>query len=577
MASRSNGASACDVLVVGGGLAATMAAISAAQSGVKVTMLVKGEVGSSGSSARAGGQIAASFGHTSTAKGEPSDDAETHIFDTLQVGCGLCSEEHVRALAEDAPAGVRELERLGVPFSKTDDGRFYQLKLLGNSRPRACSVIGGGPALMRILRKRLEALGVRLVENAAVVGLLSIDGQILGARASGMSSGQRSTVYSKATVVATGGPTGLFRSVSGDNRNTGDGLIIGYEAGAQLANLEFVEFTLIFRVRGKILAMAGLAPFLGRGCTLINRFEENFMERYYPPEILERAGRAEMLRAVVHETAEKRAPISIECSALSEPVWDEFERSQGSSILAKIREAGGNCRDEPIEVVPAAHSLLAGLVTDAKAATRIKGLWAAGECATGVHGAARLPGNGLAACLVFGRRAGRNAAHFALDSSNTAPFFDKDFPIFNEAGNSDTAPKTLDSLRSEISELAEGALGVIREPNRMLDAEKRFGEIQAQMADGADIRGSVGAAQVRHLATLGELMASAALRRKESRGLHFRSDIARSRRTWLKWLVVDKSPSGGTPEWHYRTVPNCRSNKKGKLRTRSESATTSAA
>lgn len=543
----------CHVLIVGGGFAATMAAIAAAEAGADVIMVVKGEVGASGSSARAGGVIAASLCHPEVDAPAAPDDIATHIDDTLRVGCGLCSNGHVRALAEDAPVGIRELERLGVPFSKTENGQLYLLQLPGNTRPRGCSVVGGGPALMEILRDRLEESGVQLLENTAVTRLLTKDGQVVGARTQSVSGQTSSTIWCGATVLATGGATGLFTTVSGDNRNTGDGLALGYEAGAELANLEFVEFTLVYKIRGRVLAMAGLAPFLSRGCTLVNRHGERFMEQYYPPDVLERAGRPEMLRAVLQETQKGRSPVCIECSALSQSVWEEFERSQGQSILRKIRDAGADYRNEPIEVVPAQHSVLAGLVTDANAATCIQGLWAAGECATGVHGAARLSGNGLSACLVFGRKAGRNAALFALDRTNmrSAPTELVDGSCGDEAARPYQGRP--DSFREEISALAEDALGVVRDPGRLRAARARFREIRVSATGVAPPNGPLASLQVAHLAMLGELMAEAALQRKESRGLHFRTDSASTNETWRKWLVVRKSPGSGMPIWSYHS------------------------
>ena len=543
----------CQVLVVGGGLAATMAAITAAEDGADVLMVVKGEVGASGSSARSGGIIAASLCRPAIDASAARDDIAAHIDDTLRVGCGLCSDGHVHALAEDAPVGIRELERLGVSFSKTGDGQPHLLKLPGNTRPRGCSVIGGGPALMDILRRRLEELPVRLVENTAVTGLSTQDGCVVGARAQSLSSDSSWTIRSGATVLATGGAPGLFATVSGDDRNAGDGLVLGYEAGAELANLEFVEFTLVYKIRRRVLAIAGLAPFLGRGCTLVNRRGERFMEQYYTPDVLERAGRPEMLRAVLQEIEKGHSPICIECSALSQSVWEEFERSQGQSILRKIRDAGADYLNEPIEVVPAQHSLLAGLVTDTDARTCVPGLWAAGECATGVHGAARLSGNGLSACLVFGRRAGRNAAFFALDRAKTistpSEFVDGSCDDEPTQWN----PERLSSLREEIRALAEDALGVLRDPTRLRAAKARFYEIRTSVADSTLPRHSLAVLEVVHLAMLGELMVEAALQRKESRGLHFRTDAASTNETWRKWLVVRKRSGNGMPIWSYNT------------------------
>ena len=312
-------------------------------------MVAKGEVGASGSSARAGGVIAASLCHPAGDTSAAHDDIAAHIDDTLRAGCGLCSNGHVRALAEGAPIGIRELERLGVPFSKTENGQLHLLQLPGNTQPRGCSVVGGGPALMDILRDRLEELGVGLLENTAATGLLTQEGRVVGARAQNVLGNNACTIWSGATVLAAGGATGLFATVSGDKRNTGDGLTLGYQVGAELANLEFVEFTLVYKIEARILAMAGLAPFLSRGCTLVNRYGERFMEHYYPPDVLERAGRPEMLRAVLQETENGRSPICIECSALSQSVWRnsrEVRANQyyGRSVMRVLTTATSRLR-----------------------------------------------------------------------------------------------------------------------------------------------------------------------------------------------------------------------------------------
>jgi len=531
----------CDVLVIGGGLAATMAAITAAQEGASVIMAIKGRHGQSGSSSRAGGIIAAAFGHVGI-KGEALEDCpENHAADTLKVGCGLNSRDHVRVLAQDAPDGVRELERLGVPFSKTDDGRFVQLQAPGNASPRACSVIGAGQNMMAVLGAQLKTHSVRLLEDTTALKLFKHGNHVTGAHAASILEPSRWNISAKATVLASGGATGIFPTLSGDPTNTGDGLILGYNAGAQLANLEFIEFTLIFQVRGTVLPIAGLAPFTSRGARMIDRDGAPVLERYYSEREIQSLGRAEMLRAVVSETAAGRAPVALDCHHFSQPVWSEFEHSQGSAVLDKIRDAGCDYRREPIGVLPAAHSILAGLVIDQNGLTGVTGLWAAGECATGIHGAARLSGNGLGACLVFGRRAGRNAARFAATETQPPPFAGRN--------DGDTAPPAMllpeevQECRAEIRTLAEQSLGVIRDGRCLAKAERRFREIHEQLALAPALTG------MSHLAALGALMAGAALRREESRGLHFRTDHANGKASWLKWLVVTKNPSDGKPVW----------------------------
>jgi succinate dehydrogenase/fumarate reductase flavoprotein subunit len=531
-----------DVLVIGGGLAASMAAIAARQSGARVAMVVKGKLAESGSSSKAAGVFAAAFNHGAGQDGMLQDGIDLHVADTLAIGCELSSEPHARALAEDATEGVRELERLGVAFSKTADGRFHQVKLVGNTRHRGCSVVGSGQALMQTLRQRLIELGVTLLEDSAATKLVVRDGEVLGARVRSLNDAEEKTVFAAGTVIATGGATGLFRTVSGDARNTGDGLAIAYEAGAELANPEFVEFTLIFKVGRRLLPIAGLSPLVGRGARPINRLGERFLEPRYSAQELASLGRAELLRAVVEEIGAGRGPVYLECSQIDEAAWHEFEYS-GAAFLNKLREAGQDYRNDPIEVVPAAHSILFGFVTSADAKTSLDRLWAAGECAAGVHGAARLSGNGLTAGLVFGRRAGRAAAGAAPlpDSLPTAPDI--------EPRAAWTRASSVADLREEVSTLAEDALGVVRDPQRLRSAAERFREIRTTVSGSDDA--SIEALEIRHLATLGELMAAGALLRKESRGLHVRTDAAVADPRWRKWLVVRRA-SSGQPEWTYR-------------------------
>jgi succinate dehydrogenase/fumarate reductase flavoprotein subunit len=531
-----------DILVIGGGLAASMAAIAARQNGARVAMVVKGKLAESGSSSKAAGVLAAAFNHGVDQDGMQQDSVGLHVADTLAVGCELSSEPHARALAEDAVDGIRELERLGVTFSKTVDGRFHQVKLVGNTRHRGCSVVGSGQALMQTLRERAIELGVTLIEQSVATKLLVHEGEVIGARVRTVNGIEERTIAAKGTVVASGGATGLFRTVSGDARNTGDGLAIAYEAGAELANPEFVEFTLIFKVGERLLPIAGLSPLVGRGARPINRLGEHFLEPRYTAEQLASLGRAELLRAVVEEINAGRGPVYLECSQIDETAWHEFEYS-GAAFLSKLREAGQDYRNDPIEVVPAAHSILFGLVTDADAKTSLHRLWAAGECAAGVHGAARLSGNGLSAALVFGRRAGRAAAH-ATPLSSSLPEESSAMQSAASTGASD-----LGALRDEVSRLAEAALGVIRDPQRLRTAGERFKEIRSLLEACGDV--SVQALEVRHLATLGELMAAGALLRKESRGLHVRTDAAAADPHWRKWLIVRRG-SKGEPEWDYR-------------------------
>ncbi|MGH7714825.1 MAG: FAD-dependent oxidoreductase, partial [Vulcanimicrobiaceae bacterium] len=192
-------ARSCEVLVLGGGLAAAMAAITARQHGADVVMVVKGKIGDSGSSSKAAGVFAAAFNHSADLDATLEDNVDLHVADTLAIGCELSSQPHARALAEDALEGVLELERLGVAFSKNDSGLFHQVKLVGNSRHRGCSVVGSGHALMQTLRQRLIELGVTILEDTVATSLMKRGNDVTGARVRALSDNDETAIFAKGT------------------------------------------------------------------------------------------------------------------------------------------------------------------------------------------------------------------------------------------------------------------------------------------------------------------------------------------------------------------------------------------
>lgn len=537
---------AFDVLVIGGGLAGSMAAIAAAEAGARVALAVKGRLGDSGSSAKAAGIIAAPLGGVDV-EGRPIDDTpELHASDTLRIGCELNSPALVQVLAEEAGAGVAGLRRIGVRFSEDEAGALVQLQAPGNSQPRACSVLGGGKALIATLRAHIEALGITLLQDTRAVSLLTAKGRVAGAvLAQERADTPPAMLRAGATVLASGGATGLFPTLSGDPRNAGEAMMLGFDAGAELANLEFVEFTLIYRVRGKVLRIAGLAPFLSRGARISDSSGEDILARFHPGVPPAQVGRAEVVRAVIRAMGEGGGPVRLDCRHFSDAVWEEFEATQGETVLAPIRAAGGEPRTDPIDVLPAAHSMLAGLVIDEHARTTAPGLLAAGECATGVHGAARLSGNGLGGCLVFGLRAGREAARIAADIDDT----DVELDAIEGSPAPENLPQgeALEALRVRIHATADGALSLLRDAESLEKGRAEFASITAQLT-GAE-RGE--ARDLLILSRLGALISEAALRRRESRGLHFRADYPRADDAWRLWQTAVRGGAGGV-DWGSR-------------------------
>ena len=529
------GQNTTDILVIGGGLAAICAAIAAAETGAAVTVANKGITGTSGSSAKAAGILAAAFGHGGL-DGTPIDDNPAHhAADSLAVGYHLGAPELVNIMAEQACDAVNWLTQHGVAFSRTESGKYIQLNAPGNSRPRACSAIGGGSAILQIMIDAARRLGVVFIDQFSAYKLLINDGRVTGA-AFCDAAGTPCHVTAGAVVLCAGGATGLFPTVSGDTDNVGNGLVLGLQAGAALANLEFVEYTLIYRVNHQLLRIAGMAPFLSRGGRLLNDDGADLLAMHFAGTASEQIGRAEILRLVQTEIGAGRGPVWLDCTDFSEAVWAEFENSQGDVILSKITAAGGDYRTQKIEVVPAAHSVLAGLVIDPQGATTLPGLFAAGENVTGIHGAGRLSGNGLTACVVMGRIAGKNASETA-----------KIFPRPNHAPVSLETPDRLDaamraSLIDAMRNAAGQGLGIIRNQSGIAAARLVFSDIVDKLSAAHHMHPAD--QDILQMGILGQLMCDAAARRPESRGVQCREDALETDTQWAKWQIVTQSADG---------------------------------
>ena len=524
-----------DILVIGGGLAAVSAAIAAAETGAAVIVANKGVTGKSGSSAKAAGILAAAFGHGGL-DGTPVDDSPAHhATDSLAVGHHLGAPELVSMMAEQACDAVNWLAQYGVAFSRTDAGRFIQLNAPGNSRPRACSAIGGGSAILQIMIDAARRLGVVFIDQFSAYKLLINDGRVTGA-AFCDAAGTPRHIIAGAVILCAGGATGLFSTVSGDTDNIGNGLVLGLQAGAALANLEFVEYTLIYRVNHQLLRIAGMAPFLSRGGRLLNDDGTDLLAIHFAGTASEQIGRAEILRLVQTEIGAGRGPVWLDCTDFSDAVWAEFENSQGDVILSKITAAGGDYRTQKIEVVPAAHSVLAGLVIDPQGATTLPGLFAAGENVTGIHGAGRLSGNGLTACVVMGRIAGKNASETA-----------KILPRPNHAPVSLETPDRLDaamraSLIDAMRNAAGQGLGIIRNQSSIAAARLVFSDIVDKLSAAHHLHPAD--QNILQMGILGQLMCDAAARRPESRGVQCREDALETDTQWAKWQIDTQSADG---------------------------------
>ena len=537
------------MLVVGGGLAALSAAISAADSGATVLLVNKGITGKSGSSAKAAGILAAAFGHGDLETRPVLDNPEKHARDTLEVGYHIGDPELVRFITEQATSAIPWLESLDVEFSRAEDGGYVQLNAPGNSCPRAVSAIGGGQAIVSALLHQAKARGVMFLDETIARDIKPIEKDKFIVTLQGR---QMTTIAAGAAVLAAGGATGLFPTVSGDEGNIGTSIMLGYDTGVALKNLEFIEFTLIYRVKSKILRIAGMAPFLSRGGKLLNSFGEDLFGLYFPNKRSEQVGRAEILRLVEQEIFANKGPIYLDCTHFSEVTWQEFEGSQGSTTLDKLTEAGCDYRTEKIEVIPAAHSVLAGIEIDTNGQTTIPGIFAAGENATGIHGAGRLSGNGLTACVVMGRTCGKNASGYAKNArhqrksvvTQTPASFEqlkKSLSISSGPMQPSSSKNEIRTLKDRVKNIVGNNLGIIRSELSLTEGQKQLSNFWLEIKDFDEQNRDV--FELKQMVRLASLMTKAASQRAESRGVQFRSDFDKLDNAWARTQTLVKRPS----------------------------------
>lgn len=493
-----------DFLIIGSGIAGLRAAADLALAG-EVLILTKADPTESNTGYAQGG-IAAAVG--------AGDTPEQHAADTMAAGDGLCVEPAVNVLVNDGVRYVKELIDWGARFDRARDGELSLGREGAHGRRRVLHAADAtGRELGRALWDRVsEHNRVRVERNARVHELVVKDGRCVGARYVNESGIQE--VQAGAVLLATGGAGQVYRETTNPSIATGDGVMLGYLAGARVADLEFVQF------HPTALDVPGAPRFLlsealrGEGAQLLNADGERFMTRYEPAGEL--ASRDLVSRAIVREQRRTGKPVFLSMAHL-DPV---FTRSRFPTIAEACQSLGLDLGLDRIPVGPAAHYVMGGVETDLWGRTTLPGLYAAGEVAcTGVHGANRLASNSLLEGLVFGARA---AQAMALPVPGTSQHF-------AVAGVSWLAPGTgqhsaVSPVRSsglpreeDVRGLMWNSVGLWREEALLRTAIDALDEWYAALGDDRS--------RVASLVTVGRLMAHAALRREETRGSHARADF----------------------------------------------------
>ncbi|BBG66858.1 succinate dehydrogenase flavoprotein subunit [Hydrogenimonas sp.] len=383
-----------DVLIIGGGGAGLSAAIAARETGASVTVLGKTYPTRSQTSMAQGG-INAALGNV----GE--DSVEAHIADTLKSSHTLGNEEMIRRLCEEAPRTIAWLDSIGVPFSRLENGAVAQRRLGGASAKRACYAQDyTGLKLLHTLYDTALKMGVKFLDELFMLNFIVEENRVLGVTAIEMKSGEVKAIGAKSVVVAGGGYSGIYRGfTTNSSAATGDALAAAVRAGCVLSDMEFIQFHPTALKRSGVLISESAR---GAGGYLLNSAKERFVDELKP--------RDEVAKAI-WEQIESGSDVYLDIRHLGEAFIEENLPQERK--LAKLYE-GVDPVTDLIPVKPVAHYTMGGIEVGSDHMTKVKGLFAAGECANAyLHGANRLGGNSLLETVVFGREAGENAAKFA--------------------------------------------------------------------------------------------------------------------------------------------------------------------
>jgi fumarate reductase (CoM/CoB) subunit A len=527
-----------DVLVVGGGLAALRAALSAREAGARVLVAVKRKLGQSGSSANTSGGFAAACPDLN-----PADDAAQHYADSV-VGGGFVNERRMaRLLAEEAPARLRDLWAIGVRFQQRN-GHYYLSPSGDHRQPRVLVPEHiRGTDLTLPLRAAVQAAGVDALENTLIVDLLVDDGRVVGAVGIRRDRVEACVIRAGATVLAAGGAGRLFSVTSNPVDVTGGGYALAIRAGAPLRDMEFVQFYpwRCIRPFGSSRVPVQPSTFVS-GARLYNRRGERFMERYDPVR-KEATTRDVAARAIFEQI---RAGLDVDGGVLLDVsgVPDAQFRLENSKVTERLDPRGIDYRTIPLVLAPEAHFVMGGVQVDEWGAAPLVGLYACGESAGGTHGGNRLNSNAVPETQVFGHRSGRAAAAFAARQPGPGRADDDVWAAWTRrlkevrSESPDLSPESKARLAAFRQAMWLG-LGIVRTAAGLRQALDEAAATQARAAAAAPetLGELVAAVELEQLAATAHACAASAGLRTESRAAHYREDFPQTDPAWLCTVV----------------------------------------
>jgi succinate dehydrogenase / fumarate reductase, flavoprotein subunit len=580
-----------DVLLIGAGGAGLRAAAEASAGGAKVAVITKSLLGKAHTVMAEGG-IAAALANV-----DERDSWRVHFADTMRGGQYLNSWRMAELHAKEAPTCVRELEAWGAVFDRTADGRILQRNFGGHRYPRLAHVGDRtGLEMIRTLQDHDIHLGMDVFMEYTIFTLLKDGERIAGAFGYDRERGRFHVFRAKAVVLATGGIGRAYKITSNSWEYTGDGHSLAYHAGAALMDMEFVQFHptgMIWppSVRG-ILVTEGVR---GEGGVLRNREGRRFMFddipaayanqtadseeegwRYTqgdknarrPPELLTRDHVARCIRREVKEgRGSPHGGVFLDIAWIKERIPNAAEHIKRKlpSMYHQFKQlADIDITQEPMEVGPTTHYMMGGVRVDPDSQmSDVPGLFAAGECGAGLHGANRLGGNSLSDLLVFGKRAGENAARYAKENSLGA--INPDEVALAEkqalAAFARDGAEGPYAVQYGLQEMMQDLVGIVRQEKEMLQALERIEQLKAR-AQRVGVSGNREynpgwhtAIDLNNLLTVSEMVTRAALERKESRGAHFRDDYPAKDDKFGSFNIVIRKGAGGEPQIMREPIP----------------------
>ncbi len=581
-----------DVLVIGAGGAGLRAAIEASAAGVKVGLVCKSLLGKAHTVMAEGG-MAAAMGNV-----DDRDNWQTHFADTMRGGQYVNNWRMAELHAKEAPARVHELEAWGAVFDRTPDGKILQRNFGGHKYPRLAHVGDRtGLELIRTLQDHGIHQGIAVHMEYTIVTLLKDGDRVIGAFGYDRERGRFKVFQAKALVLATGGLGRAYKITSNSWECTGDGVSLAYHAGAELRDMEFIQFHptgMVWppSVRG-ILVTEGVR---GEGGILKNKEGRRFMFddipdlyktqtstdpeegwRYTqgdknakrPPELLTRDHVARcIMREVKAGRGSPHGGVFLDIAWIKEKMpnaAEHIKRKLPSMYHQFMQLANLDITREPMEIGPTTHYLMGGIRVDGDTqATNVPGLFAAGECAGGLHGANRLGGNSLSDLIVFGQGAGLFAAKYAkengagrLDNAQLEEAARRALEPFEREGS----PEGPYQVQHDLQEMMQDLVGIVRREEELAKALDGLKQLwtradKVAVADNREYNpGWHTALDLNHLLTVSEAITRSALDRKESRGGHFRDDFPKKDPEAQKYNTVVWKGKDGTMQLRREPIP----------------------